>query len=332
MNQNLHILVTADFELAPQGLDVLRRFGTVDYRFPARREEVLATIHQYDAVICDAGVRFDDALLQHAKRLRLIATPSTGTDHLDKLAIERRGIEWVSLTKEYELLERFTATAEAAWMLLLACLRQLPFNFQRALEGKIGAHDRADRPMQLSGKTLGVIGVGRLGRMVCRFGHAFGMRVIAHDIRSINQPNVQQVDFDTLLREADVISLHVHLDDPTRGMISRARIAQMKRGVVIVNTARGDLIDEEALVDALESGHVAAAGLDVVHDEWDKNIANHRLHQYARTHHNVVITPHIASACRENTIDARMFIANKTAERLSVLFAEHAEKGGHARV
>ncbi len=313
----LNILITSDFTPCLAALDVLRPFGQVDYAYPATRDGVLQIIDRFDAVICDAGIRFDESMLARAKRLRLIATPSTGTDHLDKPAIERRGIEWISITREYQLIERFTATAEAAWMLLLACIRQLPFNFERALQGQIGAFDRTNEPPQLSGKTLGVIGCGRLGRMVARFGAAFQMRVLVCDIKTIDQPGVEQVDLDALLRQADVVSLHVHLEDSTRHLISREHIALMKPGVVLVNTARGDVIDEDALVDALESGHVAAAGLDVVHNEWDPNIAQHRLHQYAGTHHNLIITPHIASACREPTIESRTFIANKVAQRLA---------------
>jgi D-3-phosphoglycerate dehydrogenase len=258
----------------------------------------------------------DQELIGNARRLRFVATPSTGTDHIDKPALAGRGIELLDIATEYDLLETFTATAEGTWALLLAALRRLPAEFERAKRGCVSFS--ADRPIpwQLSGKTLGVVGVGRLGRMVARYGKAFRMRVIGFDARSIDEPDVTQVDLDTLIRESDVISLHLHLTDQTHHIIDRVRIAQMKRGVVIVNTARGDLIDEAALLDALASGHVFAAGLDVIHNEWDPDLVKRPILEYARTHENLILTPHVASACLESITDARIFIAKKLAQRL----------------
>jgi phytanoyl-CoA hydroxylase len=313
------ILVTSDCTLCPHALDPLRQIGQVDYLFPATAAQVEPVLHQYDAIMCDASIKFDQALLSRASMLRIIATPSTGTDHVDKQFLARRGIELIDLAREYELIESFTATAEGTWALLLACVRRLPRSFERAKAGCIGLEDRSWAPRQLSGKTLGIIGCGRVGGRVARFGNAFSMRVLAHDIRPLDEPGVEQTDLDALLAQSDVISLHLHLTEQTRGFIDRDRLARMKRGVVLVNTARGDLIDETALVESLHSGHVGAAGLDVVHDEWDPNLASHPLHEYARTHDNLVLTPHVASACYESITGARVFVAARLAERLRAI-------------
>src|SRR5262245_47681120 len=163
------ILVTSDYTLCPDALGPLREIGRVDYLFPATTAQVERVIDQYDAILCDAAVKFDLALLARARQLRVIATPSTGTDHLDKRFLAQRGIETIDLACEYGLLESFTATAEGAWALLLACVRRLPRNFDRAKAGCIGLEDRTRAPRQLAGKTLGVIGCGRLGSLVARY-------------------------------------------------------------------------------------------------------------------------------------------------------------------
>lgn len=311
------ILVTFDCTLCPEALAPLCEVGDVDYLFPATRAQMLERIGQSHALGCGTGIRVDREMLARATKLRFVATPSTGTDHVDREALAERGIEFLDIATEYDLLETFTATAEGAWTLLLASLRRLPREFDRAKRGCVSFSTEHDVPWQLSGKTLGVVGCGRLGRMVARYGEAFRMQVLAFDAKPIDEPGVKQVDLDTLLNNSDVVSLHLHLTDQTRHIINRSRIARMKSGVVIVNTARGDLIDEEALLEALESGHVFAAGLDVIRNEWDADLIKRPILQYARTHDNLIVTPHVASACMESITGARVFIAKKLALHLA---------------
>ena len=310
------ILVLSNCDLCLQALEPLQNVGQVDYRPAATRAEVFDILADYDVVMCDGRVKFDREMLAVSGRVRIIATPSTGTDHLDKKCLAERGIEWIDIATEYELLDQFTATAEGAWLLLLACVRRLPAQFDRAKRGEIGPDPTGPTPHQLAGLTLGIAGYGRLGHMMGQYGKAFRMRVLAFDKKKIAEPGVEQVDLDTFLSESDVITLHLHLTDETRHFFDRNRIARMKPGVILVNTARGDLIDEDAFVDALESGHLGAAGVDVVHDEWDVKRGEHRLHQYARTHENLIITPHVSSGCIEGMAGARMFVAEKLAKRL----------------
>jgi len=148
---------------------------------------------------------------------------------------------------------------------------------------------------------------------VVEHGKAFRMRVLGCDIRRRDIAGMKQVDFDTIVRESDVLSVHIHLTDETRHIINRDVIGRMKPGAILINTARGDLVDEDALVDALESGHLFAAGVDVFHDEWDPDLAAHRLFEYARQHDNLIITPHVAGASLESIAGARVFMAKKLA-------------------
>ena len=320
MKQNLsdrrpRILVAVDFSMCMEALDCLREVGEVEYVASIEQERLLERIGGFDAYYAWTENKVDLAFLERAERLEVVCTASTGTDHIDVAELKRRGIHLIAITHEYELLDRFTSTAELTWGLLLACRRRIPWQFERAKGGEVGPDGFL--PPQLSGKTLGIIGYGRLGKMVAEYGKAFRMRVLACDIKPITAPGIEQVDFDTLISTSDIISLHVHLSDATRWMINRDVIARMKPGVVIVNTSRGDLIREDDLIEALESGHVAAAGLDVFHDEWDPNLRDHTLHQYARTHDNLILTPHVGGCSLESVSEARTFVARKLAKYLT---------------
>jgi D-3-phosphoglycerate dehydrogenase len=170
---------------------------------------------------------------------------------------------------------------------------------------------------QLAGKTLGIVGVGRLGRMVAEYGKAFRMQVLGCDPRGFQIAGVERVDFDTLIRNSDVVSVHVHLTDATRHMFSRAVFAAMKDGAILINTSRGAVIDEAAFLDALQSGKLGAAGIDVIDGEWLDDVRRHPLVQYAQSHDNLVITPHIGGATAESIAGARIFIIEKLARYLT---------------
>src|SRR5262249_45005047 len=154
---------------------------------------------------------------------------------------------------------------------------------------------------------LGVLGVGRLGRMICEYGKAFRMRVLGCDLKPFDIPGVESVDFDTLLRKSDVISIHIHLRPDNYQLFNSEAFAKMKHGVILVNTSRGDIIDEQALLVALESGRLAAFGGDVLHDEWRTDMRESPVVRYAETHDNVVITPHMGGATEKSIWGARNF-------------------------
>ena len=272
------------------------------------------SIGNYDVYFAGAHLRADRSVLENGKRLKIIATASTGTDHIDVDYARYKGIEILHLAKEYELLNSFSATAEMAWCLLLALIRQLPQAFESAKQGIWARQKYAGT--QLLGKTIGIFGYGRLGKMMADIALGFRMNVIGCDIRPIDNPKVIQVDFNTLLAQSDILSIHVHLNDQTRGLISRNAISRMKKGVIIINTSRGAIIDEGAFLEALEAGHIAGAGLDVIHGEWNKNLRNHPLVRYARKHQNLIITPHIGGSTIESIVGAREFMARKLGARL----------------
>lgn len=313
MNDRPKVLYAARW-LPAEARAILDAACRVDY-LTADRERIAAVIHDYDAFWGHFDFKIDKPLLDRAARLKVINTASTGTDHIDREECARRGIRILSIARDYALLDTFTATAECAWLLLLACHRNLRTASRAAHAGDWDNSERFQGD-QLSGRTLGVLGVGRLGKMTVEYGKAFRMRVLGCDLQPFAIPGVERVDFDTLLRESDAISLHIHMTPENRYLFNATTFAKMKRGVILVNTSRGDLIDEAALLRALEAEQIAAFGADVLHDEWRADMTEQAVIRYAQTHDNVVLTPHIGGATRQSIAASRVFSARKLAHYL----------------
>jgi D-3-phosphoglycerate dehydrogenase len=242
--------------------------------------------------IIDASmkVRFDRSLLDKAPKLRVVSTATTGADHIDAKTLAERNIALLTLAGETEVLRNLTPAAELSWTLLMACARKLRAAVRHVLDGQWA---REEFPgIMLKGRTLGLIGCGRIGSWMARYGRAFDMDVIGYDpVLDAWPNNIQKSDLDGLLATADFISIHVPLNDQTRGLIGAREFGLMKTGAVFINTSRGGLINERALLDGLTSGRIGAAGVDVL--EGEPEINHHPLVEYARKHENLIITPHI---------------------------------------
>ena len=303
------LLNMRDVSTHPDVLDPLRGVAEV-VTLPAASETLLEKIPEFDAYLASMRIQVTRDVLDRAIRLRVIANAATGLDHIDVDYAEAKGIDIVCLKDDREFLDRITATAEMTWALMLATVRRLPWAFTAALAGD-WARDRF-RGHQLSGKTLGILGYGRLGSMVASYGLAFRMRVLACDHKEVApQPGVEMVRFDRVLAESDVLSIHIHLTEKSRGLIDAKALAKMKRGAVLINTSRGAIVDEVALLAALQSGHLGGAGLDVIDGEWRNDLELHPLVSYAGKHENLVITPHIAGATFESQRAASEHIIQK---------------------
>lgn len=309
------IVSSLDLSGAPDAVAALCAVGELR-QVRGRRAEVLDAIGKAEAYLAGAEVRIDSGFLDRAPTLRVIGSPSTGTDHMDKDEIDRRGIVRFDIAREFELIGGFTATSELAFGLLLTLVRNI-----RAASAAAEAGDWARERFsgyQLYAKTFGVLGLGRLGTISARIANGFGMRVIGHDIRDdATAPDVAMVSFATLLAESDVLSVHVHLTPKTEALIGAAELAAMKPGAILLNTARGRIIDEGALLAALRAGHLGGVGLDVIDGEWLDDKAAHPLIVEARTNPRLLITPHIGGATAESIYGARIFMARKLANWLA---------------
>ncbi len=310
------VVCAADLDHLPATKRLLEE--QCEVRFVAATPEALeAALPDAEAYYASMHVRITGDMMAAAPGLRAIATASTGLDHIDMAVARERGIAVISLKDDRELLDRITATAELTWLLILTCARRMTEALDAVRRGE-WARD-AVRGHQLAYKTLGILGCGRLGSIVAQYGRAFRMRVLGCDVRPIDLEGVEQVDFERLLRESDVVSIHIHLNEETRGLVGRAALRSMKPGAILVNTSRGAIVDEAALLDALRNGPLAAAGLDVIEGEWRSDIADHPLMVHARTCSNLVITPHVGGV----TFESQEMAYTAAARKLVDWFAQH---------
>lgn len=276
----------------PESRTILEQEAKVTYAGNLSKAEILRLIPDYDAIVTNLQQRIDQDIIDAGAKLKVIATPSTGTDHINLTYAKSRGIEVQSLKYDYNVLKTITSTAEHAFLLMMACLRKLPFAFESVKDGQWTSAEWRGR--EVAGRIVGIVGYGRLGEIFSRFAHAFSMKVIASDpFKKIKDAWVKQVKMNELLKRSEIITLHTHLAPETRGMIGAREFAMMRNGVYLVNTSRGALLDERAFLHSLESGKIACAGIDVLAHELDGKIANEPLVRYARTHKNLIITPHI---------------------------------------
>ncbi|MBT2303823.1 3-phosphoglycerate dehydrogenase [Variovorax paradoxus] len=250
------ILVTGA-DLAPQALALLEGHEVIYAGKTPNEDDLVALCRAHDpvAIIVRYG-KVGSAVMDAAPSLRVISKHGSGTDTIDKVAAQARGIDVVAAAGA-----NAAAVAEQALALLLACAKSVV-----ALNARMhaGHWDKAThKSLELGGRTIGLVGLGAIGMRFARMVDALGMRVIGFDPFAKDlPPYVECVDLPTIWRESDAISLHCPLTEDNRGLLNATTLAQCKRGVVLVNTARGGLIDEAALLSAVRSGQVAMAGLD----------------------------------------------------------------------
>ena len=309
-----NVVCAADLSCLPEVRKMIEKVFQVQYIKP--ESQVLAeALVDADAYYAALQVCITGEMMRNARRLKVITTPSTGMDHIDLKTAEEIGIEVLSLKDDRELLDKITATAELTWALLLACMRKMPSASAAARNG-IWGRDMF-RGHQIAYKTFGILGCGRLGTIVAEYAKAFKMRVIACDKLSIKLSDVEQVSFDELLEQSDVLSIHIHLTEENTGLIDKHVFEKMKDGSVLINTSRGAIIDEEALLEALQSGKLMAAGLDVIHGEWMEDISKHHLIEYMQEHDNLIITPHVGGVTYESQQMAFEAAAKKLVDYLT---------------
>jgi lactate dehydrogenase-like 2-hydroxyacid dehydrogenase len=266
---------------------------------PLSKAELMRRLQDKDGLICHIISTIDEEVLAAAPRLKVVANVAVGFNNIDVAAARKRG---VVVTNTPDVLTE--TTADFAWALLMAAARRVVEADHFARSGQwtrwqwdlLWGHD-------VHGKTLGIIGFGRIGRAVARRALGFGMRVLYHDTVRADagaerELNARYADRDTVLREADFVTLHTLLIPETRHLIDERALRSMKKTAILVNAARGAIVDEAALVKALTEGWIAGAGLDVFEDE-------PKIHPGLLPLKNVVLAPHIASA----SLDTRLAMA-----------------------
>jgi glyoxylate reductase len=255
---------------------------------PAPREQLLAEAADATVLAITYLDRVDRDLLRGLPRLRHLASYGVGVNHIDLEACSGRDI---LVTNTPGVLTE--ATADMAMALLLAAARRVAEADRRIRAGGwVEVNPAWMLGTQVTGKTLGLVGFGRIGQAVARRAAGFQMQILYANPCQVDFAGARRVSLESLLRDSDFVSLHVPLTHETENLLSRRRIAGMKRGAVLVNTARGDVVDDAALAEALASGHLGAAGLDTFRAEPRVPDAFLRLP-------NIVLTPHLGSGTRE---------------------------------
>jgi D-3-phosphoglycerate dehydrogenase len=243
----------------------------------------------------------DGDLLQFGQ-LKAICTASTGTNHIDVKYCEEKEIEIISITKDYQVINAITSTAEHTLALMLSLIRKIPTSFHSVRDGNWDWEPYVGR--QMNSLTIGIIGYGRLGKLMAKYCDALGMEVLLHDPYVFSfggniERNKQPVELDELLERSDVISLHVHVTDETREMINKNTISKMVKRPYLINTSRGEIVNEDDIIDALRSEDLQGYATDVIRDEFG-DIKNSKLVDESITPQNkIIITPHIAGMTKE---------------------------------
>ena len=284
--------------------EYLETFGQVDYR-PDMNDTDFSFIDmdKYNVIFCNPNkqnYKLDKDILENFNGT--ILTASTGLNHIDMKYCNDNNIKVLSLTKDYDLINDLPSTSELAFGLMCSMLRNIPSGFD---DVKNGGWDY-DKFMghQLKGKTIGIIGYGRLGKMMTDYCYAFGMNTLPYD------PYKFDADFELLLKISDVISLHVHANNETRHMINKKTLVKMKNNSYIVNTSRGEIVNEHDIVDALRSGKLKGYATDVIEDEYG-NRENSPILNGIKEGLNIIVTPHVGGMTWEGQQKAYMWSIGK---------------------
>ena len=289
------------------GVDMLSKHAEVDIKTKLPHEELLAVVPNYDALVVRSTTQVNAEVIAHGLNLKVIGRAGAGLDNIDVIAAQEKNIMVVNSPDANSV-----AVAEHTMGLLLSLARRLPY---ANLSMKAGRWEKkALMGTGLQGKTLGIVGFGHIGRQVAIRAQAFGMKILVNQGRLTPETvleNVESVDLVELLRKSDFVTLHVPLKPETHNMIGAEQFALMKPSAYLINTARGGVVDEQALLSALNHGGIGGAALDVF--EREPNI-NHELVQHER----VIATPHIAAS----TEDAQQAAAVSIAQQLIEIFEE----------
>jgi D-3-phosphoglycerate dehydrogenase len=304
---NFNILITDGLD--PRGQSILRESANVEYRDKVSPDDLLQIIPDYEALLVRGQTRVTAAVIEAASKLKVIGRAGVGVDNIDLEAAKKRGIAVVNAPTSTTV-----AVAELSFGLLLALAREIPRADSTMKQGEW--KKKEFEGVELNGKILGIIGYGRIGIEVGKRAAAFGMNVVVYDPNvseeELAHSDAEPVSLQDLFAWSDFISLHLPLNVQTRDLIGPLAFSQMKDGVRIVCAARGGIIDEDALLNALNSGKVAGAALDVFEKE-PPGLTN------LIAHPRVIATPHIGAQTAEAQSRAAEDIAN---EILSALRGE----------
>jgi D-3-phosphoglycerate dehydrogenase len=301
------VLVTDS--LAPQGLEILEqaRGLTVEYKPGLSPGELTAAIADADALVIRSGTKVTADVIEAAKQLKVVGRAGAGVDNVDVPAATARGIAVMNTPGGNSI-----TTAEHAIALLISLARHIP---QATASMKAGKWEKKKfMGIELYNRTLGVVGLGNIGRIVASRARGLGMKVVGSDpfitAEGAAKLGVELVSFDEVVERADILTVHVPRTKETTGLLGKAAFDKAKKGVFVINAARGGIVDEDALLDALNDGRVAGAALDVLVEEPPS--ADHPL----VAHENVICTPHLGASTEQAQVNVAVAVAEQVRDFL----------------
>jgi len=294
------------YKIPESGINLLKEKFDVDVYEGEKfltKQEMMERLKDADAVVTQLRDPVDKEFIDAGKKLKIIANYAVGFNNIDVEYAKQKGIY---VTNTPDVLTE--ATADIAWALILAVARKIIPADKFTREGKFeGWKPNLFLGYEIYGKTLGIIGMGRIGKAVARRAMGFGMKIIYHNRKRVEDDykyNAKYVDLETLLKESDYISINAPLTNETYHLLNKERLSLLKKNAILVNTARGPIVDEKALYELLKDGKIAGAGFDVYENEPEITKGLEKLD-------NVVLLPHIGSATYE------------TREKMSIMVAEN---------
>jgi len=306
----MKILIVEPLDFNPEQISILKKLGQVKTG-PFSRDELLKAVKDVDVLIVRLKHIIDKEVLDQASKLKYILSPTTGLNHIDASEAEKRNIEIISLKGEVDFLKTIPSTAEHSFALLLSLLRKIPAAHSHVLEGK---WDRdLFKSHNLDSYTLGILGFGRVGKQMAKYAEVFKMPWIFYDLdpQLKSHPNSED-NLISFLKNIDILSIHIPLTTETKNFLKLSNLKLLKKGSYILNTSRGEIIEEKAVAQLLENNHLAGIATDVLASELSYKERNKSpLLKLAKEFDNIIITPHIAGATYESMWLTEEFIIKK---------------------
>lgn len=315
---NMLNILLAEKNFSPKAKHILSKRGKVlDF---VSRKEFFKNLPKADVLVNALEIKLDINILEKADRLKLIGSRTTQLRYIDMDECNKRGIKVVNIKADSPVLRMTPSTAEEAMALIFSVLRRIPWAFDSIKKGQWDRKKYEGR--ELFSKTVGLIGLGRLGKMVAKYSQAFGAKVIACDpnvgAEVMKRLKVKKTTMTELLKKADIISLHSVYSDATFGMLKEEHFRSMRPTAIFINTARGEITDEKALLKALRQNWIAGCGIDTLAGEMPdgSHLKGNPLVDYARKNNNLIILPHLGGSTKEATERTQVYISELVAREL----------------
>ena len=293
----------------------LEQYGEVIYVPEISKLELITLLSETPDIEClftnpnKQNFVLDEEVLKNSY-VKVINTCSTGLNHIDINYCERNNIEVWSLKEDFELINDLPSTAELSFGLMMSLLRKIPEGFDSVKKGEWDYEPFIGR--QIKGLTIGIIGFGRLGRITTELFKGWGVNILVND-PYVGTFDYEEVGIKELQEKSDVVFLHLHANEETRNMVDREFLSNMKKGAILINTSRGELVDEEDIMKSITDGYLGGYGTDVISDEFG-NISDSKLVEFSKENNNVIITPHVGGMTWEGQTKAYKWAVDKFGE------------------